>query len=216
MPFVTYNPATGTIINFYTDIVGISTPYIQITNEQWNNFVAQPNRYLVVNNQLKLNPQYEPSLGIPILPISEITHAVYRNSNDTQTNVKEKTRLLIDGLGTGSFNTIGLNLYDVATSKVKPSSLNQSFLIRISFVITPTVGGTNFNLSIDVPAGLNTGNTVLVDKNIQLPCLKSFQFMESYPFYVGAGFLESGGIINISADRSIAISKASVYIIRLI
>lgn len=216
MPYITYNSTTGTINNYYLDTNNIPSPYLQISIEQWNNFVAQPNRYLVINGQLKLNPQYEPSLGIPILPISEITHAVYRNSNDTQTNVKEKTRLLIDGLGTGSFNTIGLNLYDVATSKIKPSALNQSFLVRVSFIIAPTVGGTNFNLSIDVPAGLNTGSTILVDKNIQLSCLKPFQFMESYPFYVGAGFLESGGIISISADRPVGISKASIYIIRLI
>lgn len=222
MKYATYN-TSGKIIGYYDSAISknIPTPNVSVSDTEWLDATSNPGKYYVFNNALKVNINYN-NVNIQTSqiqltsPVSNISHALYRNLNDTQSNVTTKTRLLIDGLATGGFNTTGLDIYDTSTSTIKPTSLIQAFIIRPTFYITPKVSGTIFNLTFDVSAGVNVGGTLLVDKYIQLSSLTTHQFIEPFFLYVGSGFLSSGAVINIASDYPVSITKVGLYIMRLI
>ncbi len=214
--YLAYDFRTGFITGKFDSEVTSNIPFpnVEVTEQQYLNYTNNIGTYSVINETLVENSTGNNS-NVNI-SLSSTTHALYRNLTDTQTSVTTKTPLLIDGLAPNNFNTMGFNIYDAATSTIKPIGINQSFLVRINFFVTPTVAGTVFKLTFDVAGGVNIGGTVLINKEFEFNCLRTKQIIETYPLYVGQGFLNTGAIINVEADRPVAITKAGLYIIRLV
>lgn len=141
---------------------------------------------------------------------STITHANFRNLNDTQLNITTKTPLKIDGLGTNTFNHIYPGIWNTNTSKIIVKAIDEIFIARVSLEVVPWSVGTTVTLYLDI-----TSTSSLIKKDIEIVKLESTKIIETFTFYTGSTFLTNGGVLAISASEPIGIFKAAIHLIKL-
>lgn len=142
------------------------------------------------------------------------SHANFRNLVNDQTAVQSRVPLKIDGLKTeNAFNNLGVNIWNPATSRITPTSLEQKFSCRINLSIAPTVAGSLLDLTIDIspPNAPGTLTPVFAD-TLQLFRMQETPITRFTAFYVSPIFLANGGQICVACTDPCAITSASLYL----
>jgi hypothetical protein len=144
---------------------------------------------------------------------SVVYHCNYRNLVDSQTAVRDRTPLQIDGQRTqGQFNTFGYPLWDSSTSRIIAGNTSQVFDGRLILELTSTVGGALFTIEIDRALDGATATALVYSKQVLLHRLEKTTITEEFTFFVSQSFLSNGGKIWVSSTDPVAIANASLYL----